>query len=103
LPKRLPEINTRGARALLDAIPRSLLTSFACELGEDTDFDVFVDLGHVAGVIESEWFKVVLALASIKFIPRLGLNSKAKALPLDLIRRVAETLPDMDTESFFGI
>jgi hypothetical protein len=99
---------------LCKAVRKSALKSFSCDASLDDDDDededdefggvilptfhshhAFDELGRLSNLIESEWFAKVVTLCSARtFSTTLGQTSRFRLLPMDLVRRIAETLPE---------
>jgi hypothetical protein len=55
----------------------------------------FDELGRLSNLIESEWFEKIVALCSVRtFSSTRGQKSSFRLMPTELVRRIAETLPE---------
>jgi hypothetical protein len=92
----LAGITNEIGRELLGVIRHSLLQEFSCNVDEELDIDVLEELGRITALTESDWFSTVLTLCSVRQFPRLGMQSNFRVMPLELVRKIAETLPEYE-------
>jgi Ran GTPase-activating protein (RanGAP) involved in mRNA processing and transport len=110
-------IGTSGVVAIVNALPSTSLRLLAIRHVDCIYSDILCDrlveaiqvsslidcqvdhaivspkLRDITNLLLTRWFRTVIALLSTRSVPRLGIRSSTRVVPLEIIRKVSEALP----------
>ena len=85
-------ISDCGVRALIQAAKRSISLAEVLIEGNPCSTQLNQELDNILVLKDTNWFKLVIALCSVRDIRRLGARSHLRLLPVELLRKIAITL-----------
>ena len=85
------QITDEGASALLKAMRRSQVTILNLQGNQIRDSSILNAIEVTEELVRTD-FRIIVALCSAKIIPRLGVHSKVRLLPCDVLRRLKQMM-----------